>query len=174
MSTPVGKPMAELQKMSTTDYTKFAMAVKTQVNDVMSAGYEAAEEKKERGRQLWDLSQMSAVLRLQCFKMRNGNLTPEQTSALKPPIPDLRARDGTRVTKEYIQTTLIETKDHLLSLYKENQRLKLVIKSMGAKATPIPEETDSVIGPAQNLWNDPTEIGKILGELDLDDEELAF
>jgi hypothetical protein len=158
--------------MSATGYTAYAMDVRESVNTVMSAGYEAIAEKKKRGAQIYDITQMVAILRLQCAKSAGTKITPEVRAGLRPPETPLKNPASTDVYFAYIKDGLIDAKDHLLHMHKELQRLRLTLNTVHAKLRDQPPEEEDPHPVRVSQWDDDAALGKILGELDLSEEEL--
>lgn len=169
----LGPGLDTLETMSVTAYSKKAKAVSEEVKNVLEAGWTAAVEKRARGKQIQELLTMASVVRYQIKAISHGGMSLTLKEKIKPPALDERLMASTAPATEYIKTTLIESKEQIVAMHNENRTLKRTLKQIQSQMRQMPDE--SVVGEVKvtSFWDNEEEMGKILGELDLE-EELDF
>jgi hypothetical protein len=151
-------------------YTEYALSVRSKVNTVMEAGYEAMTENARRGKQLYDLCQMAAVLRYQVEASTEGSVTEVRAKDLAPPSGSLSGVKSSDKYYEYIQETLQEVKTHLITLHiNEKRSRKLLNEVIGTVEQPDPNTIES-IDTSGNPWENIDMIHRVIKELDDEDE----
>jgi len=173
MSNKQDSRMGEKLAMSTQDFTGYALGVQDQIQTAMDAAFRAVVAKNQRGRQIHDLSQMAAVLRFQIAQSKGVLKSKEDKARLKPPDGDIRNDKGTDPYADYIKAALIEAKDQIVTLHKDCRRLRMIVESVQNKVQVPEDDTDVRAEVGADMWGSETELGKILGELELSKEEEA-
>lgn len=159
------------ETMSVSAYTDVAKKVQSEVNNIIEAGWLAAQEKRVRGEQIQEVLVMASILRYQVHAIQDKGMTPQRKGELRPPQVDFKLAGTTGIATEYIKTVISECKAVLVSLNNENRSLKRTFREISKQATTSVAEDPASEIDVHAIWNNEREMGKILEELDLDDEE---
>jgi len=160
------------ETMSVSAYSAKAKVVQDEVTRVLESGWAAAVEKKARGAQIQELLTMASVVRYQVKAIEHGEMTDPLKERIKPPDLDPRLLGSTSPATLYVKTTLIECKERIVALHNENMSLRRALKTISSQVKQVPEDSEVEEIKASTFWDDPTQMGKILEELDLEESEV--
>jgi len=159
------------ETMSVTAFTKDAKKVSEDVQRMIEAGWATATEKRQRGIQIQEMLAMAAVVRFQMTAIEHRGMSEKLKESIKPPIVNTRLLASTQPATDYVKTTLIECKDRLLILHKENQSLRRTLKRISKTVQIDSDPRSEAEFPVSSFWDDDAQMGEILGELELDSSD---
>lgn len=168
---PTLPPLGASRAMSVQTYTDRAKSIQEDVSRILDAGLEASKEKKARGLLVMELLSMASVVRYQIKAIEHGKMSKEIKELIKP--PDMETGPSKTITPatEYIKSTLIECKERIVDLHNENRSLRRALRDISKRVQWSPEDTQREPSHIPGFWDDDKQMGKILEELDLEEEE---